>query len=85
VGKNHTPFELINAEKKAEKLNFASRQMLHTALLSDDEENKGDETLVWYFDTGASQHMTCQREWLKEFTPFLLDTAYCWGRTRELQ
>ncbi len=67
--------DLDKANITVEGLNTSAVDHLqHAALITRTTHNVTvDETNIWYFDTRASSHMMCNREWLHDYQPVTIE------------
>ena len=47
--------------------------------------SKKDESLIWYIDSGASQHMSCKKDWMQNYSEFPIPEKVRLGDNRTVE
>eukprot|EP00794_Sanderia_malayensis_P000826 gene826-122_t len=72
-------------EKHEQQANFTETTDNKNALFWGSSNTNSDECFIWYIDSGASQHMSCNKNWMKNYNEFSVPEKVRLGDNRTVE
>eukprot|EP00794_Sanderia_malayensis_P011679 gene11679-12889_t len=72
-------------EKHEQQANFTETTDNKNALFGGSSNTNSDECFIWYIDSGASQHMSCNKNWMKNYNEFSVPEKVRLGDNRTVE